>query len=144
MPSPVLLWRYWFCNFLTWLTMKSVFERDCSSKIWSESHKRVFVWLIQGEIPWSLVSFEFLWREMVRVILFCQFVHLYAFLLCPAKESCDSRSTWFLRKRSWIPLKCSPWESTLLQHLSHAFQATWYSFCSSVLPCRALWQRPFS
>ena len=78
-PSPVLLWRYWFCNFLTWLTMKTVFERDCSSKIWSKSHR-----LIQGEIPLSLVSFEFLCREMVRVILLCQFVHLYALLLCPA------------------------------------------------------------
>ena len=57
--------------------------------------------------------------------------------------SCDSRWTWSLRNRSWIPLKCSPWESTLLQHLFHAFQAFWYSFCYSVLPCRAPWQRPF-
>ena len=32
----------------------------------------------------SLVSFEFLLREMVRVILLCQFVHLYALLLGPA------------------------------------------------------------
>ena len=59
-------------------------REDCSSKIWSKSHRRVFAWLIQSEIPLSLVSFEFLCREMVRVILFCQFVHLYALLLCPA------------------------------------------------------------
>ena len=31
----------------------------------------------------------------------------------------------------------SPWESTFLQHLFHAFQAFWYSFCSLILPCRA-------
>ena len=83
-PYPVLCWRNWFCNVLTWLTMKTVFERDCRSKIWSKSHKRVFAWLIQGEIPLTLVYFEILCREMVRVILFCQFVHLHALLFCPA------------------------------------------------------------
>ena len=59
------------------------FYRDCSSKIWSKSHWPVFAWLIQCEIPLSLVSFEFLCREMVRVILFCKFVHLYALLFRP-------------------------------------------------------------
>ena len=77
-PYPVLLWRYWFCNFLTWFTMKTDFERDC------KSHRRVLAWLIQGEIPLTLVSFEFLFRETVRVILLWQFVHLYALLLGPA------------------------------------------------------------
>ena len=38
--------------------MKTVFERDCSSKIWWKSHRRVLAWLIQGEIPLSLVSFD--------------------------------------------------------------------------------------
>ena len=40
--------------------------------------------LIQCEIPLSLVPFEFLFRESVRVILLCQLVHLYALLLGPA------------------------------------------------------------
>ena len=39
---------------------------------------------IQCEIPLSLVSFEFLYRETVRVILLCQLVHLNALLLGPA------------------------------------------------------------
>ena len=81
-PSPILCQRNWFCNFLSWLTMKTVFERDCSSKIWSKSHRRVLAWRIQGEIPLSLV-FLFLFREIVRVILLCQFVHLYARLFVP-------------------------------------------------------------
>ena len=59
------------------------FDRDCSSKIWSKSHWPIFAWLIQCEIPLSLVSFEFLCREMVRVSLFCKFVHLYALLFRP-------------------------------------------------------------
>ena len=40
--------------------------------------------LIQCEIPLPLVSFEFLFRETVRVILLCPFVHLCALLLGPA------------------------------------------------------------
>ena len=43
-----------------------------------------FAQLIQCEIPLPLVSFEFLFRETVRVILLCQLVHLYALLLGPA------------------------------------------------------------
>ena len=31
----------------------------------------------------------------------------------------------------------------LREHLFHAFQAVWYSLRTSVLPCRAPWQRPF-
>ena len=36
--------------------------------------------------------------------------------------SCDSRKTGSLRNRPWIPVKCSPWQPTFLQHLFHAFQ----------------------
>ena len=43
-----------------------------------------FARLIDSEIPLSLVSFEFLFGETVRVILLCQLVHLYALLLGPA------------------------------------------------------------
>ena len=42
-----------------------------------------FLLFIQCEIPLSLVSFAILFRGMVRVILLCQHVHLYALLLGP-------------------------------------------------------------
>ena len=90
-----------------------VFYRDCSSKI-SKSQRRSLAWLIQSDVRCcsasSSISMHF----------------------CPVQPiaSCDSRWTWSLRNRSWIHLKCSPWESTFLQHLFHEFHATWYSFCS--------------
>ena len=48
-----------------------------------ENLVEVAAWLTQCEISFSLESFVFLFREMVRAILFCQFVHLYALLLGP-------------------------------------------------------------
>ena len=120
-PSPVLQWKYWFCcNFLTWFRMKTVFERDCTSEIWSKSHRHFFCLTSMWDTL-SLVSFEFLFRETVRVILLCQLVHLYALCSVQPVLSCDSRKTWTLIKRQWIPFSWSPWESTLLQHLFHAF-----------------------
>ena len=59
---------------------------------------RFFAWPIQGKISLSLVSFEFLCREMARVILFCQFVHLYALLFCPT--NCEL----------WFMIDLVPWE----------------------------------
>ena len=85
MPSPTLLRRSWFCNLLTWLAVETVFERDCSSKIGSKSHRPFFVWLVQGEIPLSLVPLKFFCREMVRLIfVFASFVHVFALLFCPS------------------------------------------------------------
>ena len=85
-PSPVLCWWNWFCNFFARFTMKTVFERLCNSKMWSKSLWLVFACFVPG----PLVSFDFLCGEMVRVILFCQFVHLCALLFGPA--NCE---LWF-------------------------------------------------
>ena len=78
--------------------MKTVFERDCSSKIWSKSHRRVLPDLFKVRIPLSLVSVEFVSREMVRVTLFCQFVHLYALLFCPANSELRFTIYWISEK----------------------------------------------
>ena len=64
--------------------MKLVFERDCSSKIWSKSHGSIFAWLIQGEIPLSLVPSLVLWSETICMVFFCKFVQLFALLFCPS------------------------------------------------------------
>ena len=91
-----------------------------------------------------LGSLEFLCRERWYV-WFCFASSSISMHSCSVQPnaSCDSRLTWSLRNRPWISLKCSPWESTLLHHPFHAFQAIWYSLCSSVLPCRAPWVGPF-
>ena len=116
------------------------FHRDSSSKIVSKFHKPIFASFVQSEIPLSLVSSLFLWSETICMVFFCKFVQL---LFCPSDcESCFAINWISGGNRSWIPLGCSPRESTFLQHLFHASQATWYSFCSSVLPCRAPWLRP--
>ena len=47
-------------------------SETAARKILSKSHRRVFARLVQCEIPLSLVSLEFLCREMVRVILLNQ------------------------------------------------------------------------
>ena len=54
-----------------------------------------FAWLIQCEIPLSLVSLKFLCIEMVRVIFFRKFVHLFALLFWPS--DCE---LWFTM--NWI------------------------------------------
>ena len=139
----ILLWRNWFCNLLTWLSMETVFERACSSKIRSKSHRRVFAWLIQGEIPLSLVSFKFLWREMVRVVLFCKFGHIFALLFCPS--DCE---LWFtidlfsekaiLNTCKMFTLRVDFLTASLPRIPSHVLL-----FFSSVLPCWAPWVGPF-
>ena len=143
MPSPFLLWKSGFCNLFAWLAVETVFERDSSSKIGSKSQRLIFAWLVQGEKPVSLVSFTFLCGEMIRMVFLLQVRPSLALLFCPHDFVRVIHDKLDLRNRSWIPVKCPPWESTFLQHLFHAFQAIWYPFCSSVLPCRAPWQRPF-
>ena len=59
-PSPILLRRNGLCDFFAWFTMELVFEWDCSLKVWSKSHRRVFARFIQCEIPLSLISLGFL------------------------------------------------------------------------------------
>ena len=57
-PSPILLWRIWFCKLFAGLLVKTVFERDCSSRIGSKSHRPIFAWLfkVRYHYPWYLSS----------------------------------------------------------------------------------------
>ena len=120
------------------------FIKTTASKIRSKFHGPIFTFVVQSKIPLSLVSFLFLCREMICMVSFCKFVHLFALFILSIRLRVvihDKLDLWEID--SEYLQKCSPWESTFLQHLFHAFQATRYSFCSSVLPCRAPWQRPF-
>ena len=96
---------------------------------------------VRYQCPWYL--FKFLCGEMIRMVFFCKFVHLFALLFCPSDCELWYTINWISEKSIVNTWECSPWESTFLQHLFHAVQAMWYSFCSSVLPYRAPWQRPF-
>ena len=98
MPSPVLSCRNRLINFFAWLAEKTIFDRDSSSKIGSKFHRPIFVWLVQGGIPLSLVPSIFLCREMTRMVFFCKFVHLFALLFCPS--DCKLRFTinWISEK----------------------------------------------
>ena len=62
------------CNFSSWFSMETVFEWDCSSEIWSKSHRSVFALFVQCEMPLSLLSLEFLFGETVRVIFLWKLV----------------------------------------------------------------------
>ena len=100
-PSPILLLApiksqhnmTWFLHFTVEIRRRPLRSRTiitivhqpiCMCPQLCLTRERYLAWLIQGKIPLSLVSFEVLFRETVRVILLCQFVHLYALLLGPA------------------------------------------------------------
>ena len=134
MPSSVLIWMDRLFNFFAWLAVQTIFDRVSSSKIGSKSHRPIFAWLVQGEIPMSCVSSVFLWSEMICMVFFCKFAHIFALLFCPSYCELWFTINWISEKSIVNTCKMLPWESTLLQHLFHAFQAIWYSFCSSVLP----------
>ena len=139
-PSPKLLWRNWFCNFLTWFTMKTVFERDCSSK------SRIGASLpdlfkVRYQCPWYLLNSSV--ERWYMLFLFCQFVHLFALLFCPS--DCELWFTIDLVSEKSIVNTCEMFtlRVNFFQHLFSAFQAKKYSFCSSDLPFPAPRQRPF-
>ena len=60
------------------------FLTDSSSKIGSKFHRPIFAWLVQGELPLSFVTSMFFSSEMIRMVFFCKFVHLFALLFCPS------------------------------------------------------------
>ena len=134
MPSPILLWRNGFCNLFIWLAVETVFERDSSSKIGSKSHRAHFCLTCSR---WDTSVLGIFLNSSVERDGTCG-RSLFIRLRVVIHDTLES-----LRNRSWIPVKCPLWESTFLQHLFHAFQATRHSFCSSVLPYRAPWQRLF-
>ena len=98
MPYPVLFWRNRLFISFAWFMMETVFEWDCSSKVWSKLCRRILTRLIQCEIPLSLFFFEFLVRETVRVILLCHLVHLYALLLGPTNFELRFTINWISEK----------------------------------------------
>ena len=75
MPYNVLFWMDRLFNLFPWFVVYTIFHWDSGSKIRSKFHRPMFACFVEGEIPLSLVSFVFLWGEMIRVIFFCKFVH---------------------------------------------------------------------
>ena len=71
---------------------------DSSSNIRSKSHKPIFAWLVQNEIPFSLVSSIFLLWEMIRMVFFCKFVHLFSLLFCPSDCELWFTINWIYEK----------------------------------------------
>ena len=120
------------------------FDWDCSSTVWSKSHRRVLPDLlnVRYHCPRYLLNSSL--DRRLRVILLCQFVHLDALLLGPANfwVAIHDRLGLFGNDREFL---CN----VLLERqlfcslLFHALKPTWYSFCASVLPCRAPWWRSF-
>ena len=98
MPSPVLFWRNGLFNFFAWLAVWTIFDRDSSSKIGSKFHGPIFAWHVQDEIPLSSVSSLFLWSEMICMVFFCKFVHLFALLFCPSDCELWFTITWISEK----------------------------------------------
>ena len=54
----MLLKRNGFCTFFAWFLIETVFDWDCSSKVWSKSHRSVLARFTQCDIPLSLVSLD--------------------------------------------------------------------------------------
>ena len=144
MPFPVLMWRNWFCNFFTRLTMETVFERDCSSKIGSKSQRLVFA---QLSSMWDTTVLGIFWIPLQRDGT-CDFV-------LPTRPSlwtfARSNQFWVVihdRLGLWEIDREHLWnvhlESQLFCIISSTHSRLFGTLsCSSVLPCRAPWQRPF-
>ena len=74
------------------------FIEDSGSRIRSKFHRPIFACFVQSKILLSLVSFPFLWSEMICMVFLCNFVHLFALLFCPS--GCE---LWFTV--NWISEK---------------------------------------
>ena len=92
MPSSLLIWME--ISLFSWFVVWTIFHQDSGSKIRSKFHRPIFAFFVQIKIPLSLVSFLFLWSEMICMVLLCKFIPLFALLFCPS--DCE---LWFTINR---------------------------------------------
>ena len=123
--SSLLTWMDGFFNWFSWFVVWAILHQDSGSVIRSKLHGPIFARFVQSKMPLSFVSSPFPLEWVLYVwSSFASLSHSTNFCSDHPIASCDSRWTGCLRNRSWIPIKCSPWESTFLQHLF--FKKMWW------------------